>query len=127
MIIAEIKKAIVERPARSAWDKGCLEYALELFDEIVDNRHLTDTDEIGEKITEQEQLNGASDWSQYSYGGCALVYDSDICERLCTANAAKRLKYGEHKPALYDSWLDAQVVALKQAARIVRIVANRRA
>lgn len=126
MFIAEIKRAIAERPARSAWDKGCREYAEELFAEVVEHRRLTDDAELGENITEAEMLNGARDWDQYSYGGCALVYDGDICERLCTENEAKRKKYGECKPGLYDSWLDAQAAALKQAARIVRRVANRR-
>ncbi len=127
MLIADIKKEIAERPARSAWDKGCREYAVELFAEVVENRHLTDGDTLGEDITEKELLNGARDWNQYSDGGCALIYDGDICERLCTENEAKRKKYGERKPGLYDSWLDAQAAALKQAARIVRRVANRRA
>lgn len=126
MLIADIKKEIAERPARSAWAKGCREYAVELFAEIVENRHLSDDDVLGEDITEKELLNGARDWSQYSDGGCALIYDGDICERLCTENEAKRKKYGECKPGLYDSWLDAQAAALKQAARIVRQVANRR-
>ena len=124
--VADIRREIAERPVRSAWDKGCREYAIELFDEIVENRKLTDKDELGKEITEKEQLNGASDWSQYSFGGCALVYDGDICERLCTPKEAERLKYGERKPTLYPSWLDAQAAALKQAARMVRLTANRR-
>lgn len=124
--IDDIKKKLAEYPARSAWDKGCREYAVELFDELVEHRRLTDQSELGENITEKELLNGASDWSQYSFGGCSLVYDGDICERLCTPKEAERLRYGELKPALHDSWLDAQAAALKQAANIVRRVANRR-
>lgn len=27
-------------------------------------------------------MNGAKSWAQYSYGGCSLVYDGDIAERL---------------------------------------------
>lgn len=125
-LIADIRREIAERPARSAWDKGCREYAIELFDELVEHRKLADQSELGENVTEKELLCGASDWNQYSFGGCALVYDGDICERLCTPKEAERLKYGERKPPLHDSWLDAQAAALKQAANIVRRVANRR-
>jgi len=125
-LIADIRREIAERPVRSAWDKGCREYAVELFDELVEHRKLTDQSELGERVTEEELLCGASDWSQYSFGGCTLVYDSDICERLCTPKEAERLKYGDRKPPLHDSWLDAQAAALKQAANIVRRVANRR-
>lgn len=124
--IADIRREIAERPVRSAWDKGCREYAIELFDELVEHRKLTDQSELGENVTEKELLCGASDWNQYSFGGCTLVYDGDICERLCTPKEAERLKYGERKPPLHDSWLDAQAAALKQAANIVRRVANRR-
>ena len=126
MLIADIKKEIAEWPARSAWSKGCREYAVELFTEVVENRHLADSAVLGEDITEKELLNGARDWNQYSDGGCSLIYDGDICERLCTENEAKRMRYGERKPTMHDSWLAAQAAALKQAASIVRRVANRR-
>lgn len=126
MLIAEIKRAIAERPARSAWDKGCREYAEELFAEVVEHRHLTDDAELGENITEVEMLNGACDWSQYSYGGCALVFDGDICERLYSPSRQRKLHDGAYGPGGGETWLDVQAKALKQAARIVRRVANRR-
>lgn len=124
--IADIRREIAEYPARSAWDKGCRTYAEELFSEYIENLQIKDGDVRIGKITEKDLMNGADNWEQYSYGGCALIYDSDICERLCTANEAKRKRYGESKPTLYDNWLDAQTAALKQAARLVCRIANRR-
>lgn len=124
-LVADIQKEISTRTARSAWDKGVRAYAEELFDSFVENRHLSDDTRVG-KITEVDLLGGATSWSQYSFGGCSLVYDGDICERLSTPNEAKRLRYGERKPGMYDTWLDAQAEALRQAARIVIRAVNRR-
>lgn len=125
--IEEILKDIQTKTARSAWDKGVREYAEELFEEYVTERlHITDPKVRIGKITEADLLNGADNWHQYSWGGCSLIYDSDICERLCTEKQAQRYKYGERKPGLYDTWLDAQSDALRQAARVVIRAVNRR-
>lgn len=124
-LIADIRKEIAERPARSAWDKGCREYAVELFGDYVEGRHLDDSHRVG-KITEADLLNGARDWSQYSYGGCALIYDGDICERLCSPSEQKKTRGGEWKPNRNEEWLDVQARALSQAARIVLRIVNRR-
>ena len=35
------------------------------------------------KELEKILLNGAENWNQYSYGGCALIYDTDIAVTLC--------------------------------------------
>ena len=64
-------------------------------------------------------LNGAETWAQYSYGGCALVYDSDIAERLCSPSEYKRKRGGELAPSSCESWLDCQARALSQAARLI--------
>lgn len=117
----DIKRELERHPARSAWDKGVREYALELFDQYVE-AHET---RVVEKITEKDLLNGADDWSQYSYGGCAEIYDSDICERLCSPSEQKKLRYGDwHSHG--EDWLDVQARALKQASRLVIHIANRR-
>ena len=70
-------------------------------------------------------LNGAQNWEQYSYGGCAEVYDGDICERLCTESQKKKTRDGE-LPLMGEDWLTVQARALRQAARIVIRYANRR-
>lgn len=124
--IAKIREEIDSHPARGAWSVGVRVYARELFDEYVSNLHIEDdTTRIG-KITEADLLNGADDWEQFSYGGCALVYDSDICERLCNQTQIKKTDCGERPPSSTESWMDFQARALQQAARIVLRIANRR-
>lgn len=127
-IIAEIYQEIESHPVRSAWDKGVRSYAEELFETYITNMNLRIDDaktRIG-KIVDADLLNGASDWSQYSYGGCADIYDSDICERLCCPSEIKKKKHGELPPNAYETWLDVQAKALKQAARLVKRIVNRR-
>jgi hypothetical protein len=106
-----------KRNARSAWKRGVYDYALMLLENRydVEDFHSTDLKEV--------LLNGARDWNQYSYGGCACIYDSDIAERLCTPYELKRRDYGRLRPNSREGWLDVQTRALFQAYnRIVRIV-----
>lgn len=106
-----------KRNARSAWKRGVYDYALMLLDNRcdVEDFHATDLKEV--------LLNGARDWNQYSYGGCACIYDSDIAERLCTTSELKRRDYGRLRPNSREEWLDVQARALYQEYnKIVRIV-----
>lgn len=106
-----------KRNARSAWKRGVYDYALMLLD----NR--SDLDDFHTNGLKEELLNGARDWCQYSYGGCACIFDSDIAERLCTPSELKRRDYGRLRPNSREEWLDVQARALYQAYnRIVRIV-----
>lgn len=123
-LIADIKNEIANHPAHSAREKGIKEYATELFCGYVEGHHLPDDVRLG-KITEQDPMNGASSWEQFSYGGCSLVYDGDICERLCSPSEQKKTKGGELK-LRGEEWLDLQAKALQQAARIVIRAVNRR-
>lgn len=71
-------------------------------------------------------LNGASDWSAYSWGGCSLIYNGDIAARLCAARLCcpselKKTREGERRPNSREEWLDVQARALSQAARVVRM------
>ena len=111
----EIKKALQERGDRSAWDKGVTAYALELVEQYED----THGEEMTEKGKDLEAvlLNGASDWSAYSWGGCALIYNGDIAERLCTPSELKKTRDGERRPNSHEEWLDTQARALHQAYR----------
>ena len=104
--IADIKMDIAAHSARSAWDRGVKGYAVEMFDDYVDRLHIADDSVRIGKIAEADLLNGARDWEQYSYGGCAEVY-------------------GE-LPLGGEDWLTVQARALRQAARIVIRYANRR-
>jgi hypothetical protein len=60
-------------------------------------------------------LNGASNWDQYSWGGCSLICDRDIAIRLCTPSELKKTRNGERRPNDREMWLDTQTRALRQA------------
>lgn len=120
--IKDIYAIIENRKARSAWDKGVTAYALELLEDLTEYGYaelngLATPD--GRTLT-AAMLNGASDWSQYSWGGSSLIYDSDIAERLCTPSELKRTKGGECRPNSREQWLDVQARALYQAAQLIR-------
>ena len=87
--IDTIRNAITSRRARSAWDKGVNLYALELLDNLRDLPAAESRQEIKKAL-----LNGASDWSEYSYGGCSLIYNGYIAERLCSPSEFRRTRGG---------------------------------
>ena len=105
----ELIKAIKENKARSAWAKGVKWYALNLVEES----YKQDTDIVSVKMA--VYLNGAETWKEYSYGGCALVYDYDIAKRLCTPSELRKTDFGRKLPNGFENWLDVQARALKQA------------
>ena len=72
----------------------------------------------------KELLNGAANWREYSYGGCALIYDGDIAERLCAPSEYAKTRGGERAPNARESWLDVQARALGQAATLIATVAK---
>lgn len=104
-----IFEKIVYLNPRSAWNRGVMRYALELVNSI----------DVGEEITEKRLLNGAKDWKEYSEGGCSLIYDEEICARLCTPSEIKKTHNGERRPNKQENWLDVQTRALYQAARMI--------
>jgi hypothetical protein len=65
-------------------------------------------------------LNGARDWHEYSEGGCSLIRDYEIAERLCTPSELKKKKYGELPPHRGMSWIDLQARALCAASYVVK-------
>lgn len=110
---------------KSAWNKGVIAYALELFNELDDAIECGWFDEENlkaPKILEKQLLNGAEDWREYSWGGCSLIYDYDIAERLSNPTELKATKNGKRKPNKNEEWLDTQARALYQASRIVKNV-----
>jgi hypothetical protein len=108
----EISALITATPARSAWKRGVRAYALEMI-EGAEGELASVTD------LKKELLNGAESWRAYSYGGCALIYDGDIAERLCAPSEYKRTREGERAPNSRESWLDVQARALGQAATLI--------
>ena len=93
---------------RSAWNRGVVRYAMELMNDV-----------DGKEVTEKNLLNGADNWKEYSYGGCSLIYDVDICRRLCSPSEIKKTKDGERNPNKHETWIDVQARALYQAARLI--------
>lgn len=94
----------------SAWKAGVNLY-VEEFVEFLQENNLT--------ATKANLLNGAQTWIEYSYGGCSLIYDADIAERLCSPSELKRKKGGDLQPCRDETWLDVQARALSRAASIV--------
>lgn len=111
----ELLNKIMEekRHARSAWKNGVCDYAIELLDSL-------ETKEI----TREALLNGAENWANYSYGGCSLIYDGDICERLCNDTEKKKTRNGELMPNSRENWLDVQTRALSQACSMILRIAK---
>lgn len=122
MTISKLRIAIETQSTRSAWERGVKEYALELVDELgeaVEGGYFN-ADNIADCALLREQLlNGAKDWDQYSWGGCSLIYDGNIAERLCSPSEYKRCREGERRPNGREEWLDVQARALRQAANMI--------
>ena len=104
---------------RSAWQRGVIAYALELLDSVAGRAAYEGHGPEDVAQIRQWMLDGARDWSEYSYGGCSLVYDGDIAERLCTPSELRKTRYGTRNPNRIETWLDIQARALYQAARVV--------
>jgi hypothetical protein len=92
---------------RSAWNKGVKQYALELLESLESD------------YTASALLNGAENWRAFSHGGCALIYDADIADRLASPSEFKRKRGGDLPPNSRETWLDCQTRALTQAARLI--------
>lgn len=118
---------INEKNARSAWGRGVGEYAMEIAARIVEEICRTGLwRRMGDNRRElflSYALNGAQSWRDYSHGGCSLIYDGDIAERLCTPSELKKTRNGERSPNSREGWLDVQARALYQASRRVFIAA----
>ena len=111
----DLLSALQSIPAgRSAWSRAVHTYAVELVESLDDSADLSN-----ETLLNKAILNGASNWQQYSEGGCALIYDADIAERLCSPSELKRVKGGERAPNSRENWIDCQARALFQASRLV--------
>lgn len=114
----DIITALGNRNDRSAWNRGVTALALYILDGC-------EADELGYADAEKTLLNGARDWEQYSWGGCALVYDEDIARALCTPSELKRTRNGARRPNASEEWLDVQARALHQAGARIRSIIRR--
>lgn len=120
--IEKLYQSIENEKQRSAWNKGVNEYALELVEQLgeqIRDGYFDELDLSDPKKVRAALLNGAENWSQYSWGGCSLIYDDDIAERLCCPSELKKTRNGERRPNSREEWLDVQARALCQAANRV--------
>ena len=120
--IEKLYQSIESEKQRSAWDKGVTKYALELMEQLgeqINDGYFEELDLTESKKVRAALLNGAANWSQYSWGGCSLIYNSDIAERLCSPSELKKTRNGERRPNSREEWLDVQARALFQATNRV--------
>lgn len=125
-IYERMTKELEARKDRSAWSKGVTVYALELVEQLAEaaeGGYIDAEDLTAPRMLRKALLNGADDWSAYSWGGSSLIYNSDIAERLCCPSELKRTRNGERRPNSREEWLDTQARALSQAeARVLRVM-----
>ena len=115
----KIRTALEGRKDRSAWNKGVTLYAFELVDQLEETAEYNGELPSPGEETRAAMPNGASSWSEYSWGGCSLIYNEEIAERLCYPSEYKKTRGGERRPNAREEWLDTQARALTQAARRV--------
>ena len=109
-----LKAVSAHKAGRSAWSRGVKAYAVELVEGLDDSADLSN-----EVMLQKELLNGAQNWRHYSESGCALIYTSDIAERLCSPSELKRTKWGMRAPNSRENWSEVQARALWQAHKVV--------
>ena len=115
MTATDLASALAAIPSgRSAWSRAVHTYAVELVESLDDSADLSN-----DTLLRKALLNGADDWRQYSEGGCSLVYDADIAERLCSPSELKRCKGGERQPNARETWIECQARALWQAHKVI--------
>lgn len=127
-LLTASRERIEREPQRSAWNKGVNLYAFELLntlEELAEGGYLHAEDLANWKTRKKAMLNGAQNWEEFSWGGCSLIYDPDIAERLCTPSELKKTRNGERRPNSREEWLDTQARALFQAsARVSAAIAT---
>ncbi len=114
------------KKARSAWSRGVFEYVRELWADLCESIKcgFFDAEDLkAPQMVKKALLNGADSWNAYSWGGCSLIYNSDIAARLCCPSELKKTREGERRPNAREEWLDTQARALFQAsAKLQRII-----
>lgn len=119
-VLAKAAQTLEQRKDRSAWSRGVTKYAVDMLQQLTDYYKAGYiSGETLENCTacQTAALNGARNWSEYSWGGSALVYDGDISAALCTPSELKKTRNGERRPNSQEEWLDVQARALHQAFR----------
>lgn len=113
------KNIEAEFKPRSKWDQGVKETALAVLDSL-DMPETVLPDRFGSRRA--LLLNGADNWREYSYGGCALVCNVDIAARFFTSSEMRRYMADGHDASMAfrgEPLLDLQARALSQAERVI--------
>lgn len=124
--LKQIKRELLKVKGRSAWRRGVIEYSWELFDNIEQHENwlgLNSESNYPAAALGEIMLNGASNWGEYSWGGCSLIYNEDIAKQLCTPSELKKTDNGRRNPNSREQWLDVQARALCQAAHLIKAIA----
>lgn len=100
-LIQEIEKQT--QNYTNQWNKGVLEYAKEMLEELDENGII----DFSKKFTNKELFNGASTPEQYSNSGNTLISNYDIANRLYPPSVAKNM--------INKNLLDIQTMAISQA------------
>lgn len=125
MKINELKNKLEteQEKARGTYQKAIYQYAFELVDNIADN-YITTAEELEhlESIAnlKERALNGATNWKQYSWGGCSLCYNYEILRRLFCLSIVK--KYENADVVRGRHLLDYQADALAEAFGKIRFI-----
>ena len=118
--LRELGQKLDEYNPRSCWLKGVKEYASEIVERLHESSYYLYDDFFYSTLRfEKACLDGATDWDCYSWGGCSLIYNRDIAERLCNSSELKRTDYGRTDPNKCEQWLDVQTRALCQAFNLL--------
>lgn len=118
--IQAVANEVEKAKTRSAWSRGVKAYALEMLERFEEWRQWCEANgESVPDLDERTALNGAHDWSAWSYGGCGLVYNEYIAERLYTPSELRKLNGGARVPAGADTWCDVESRAARQAWRMI--------
>lgn len=104
-------------PARSAWSKGVKAEAYSLVEREIEADEIAVEDFAGLR---EILLNGASDWKQYAFGGCGLIYNGDIAKAFCAPSELRKTKNGANDPNNNETWMDVYARALFQACEMIR-------
>jgi len=123
--LEEIRNQITATKTHGAWAAGVKLYALDILDTIEERSDYEGHEPENLEELKEYALNGAKDyrhpqslykaWNVASWGGSYLIYDGEICRRLCNATEQKKTDHGNKQPNAREQWLDTQARALYQA------------
>lgn len=104
---------------RSKWGRAVRDDAVDMLGNLGngDMELPSDRHELRELL-----LDGAADWTQYSYDGCALVYNVDIAEHYFTPSQLRRYMARRHDESMAfngETLLDMQARALRMSEHLI--------